>query len=137
MKSYARILVAIAFVLGLAGAVKAEGQEGIIVSLPFKFVVDGKTLPAGTYTLHRPLNATAGPLTLTSNDNGTSVYLLPTVSENASNHKLQVSFQRAGGQNFLRAIQTPEEVFQFTVSQTALMEAAVRSRNNAPVSGGR
>jgi len=56
MKNYARILVAAAFVLGLSGTAKAASQEAIVVKLPFEFVVDGKTLPAGTYTVRRMSN---------------------------------------------------------------------------------
>ena len=51
MRKYAKTLVAIAFLLGLTGAIKAEGQDGVIVNMPFEFVVGAKTLPAGTYTV--------------------------------------------------------------------------------------
>jgi hypothetical protein len=39
MKKYVRILVPIAFILGLSGAAKAESQGGVIVTVPFKFMV--------------------------------------------------------------------------------------------------
>ena len=45
MNKHVRSLVAIAFVLGLSGTAKAESQDGIIVTLPFKFVAGGKALP--------------------------------------------------------------------------------------------
>jgi hypothetical protein len=53
MKKYARILVAVAFLLGLGVTANAELQAEIVVTLPFEFVVGGKTLPAGTYTVKR------------------------------------------------------------------------------------
>jgi len=136
MKMYAKILIAVAFALGLSGRVKAAAQDGIIVKLPFQFVADGKSLPAGTYTASRLSNDKSGPLILTSKDNGTSVFVLPYESESASANKPQVSFQRAGDQNFLAAIQTPEETYHFHVSQMAIMEAAARLRNNSSISGG-
>ena len=62
MKKYARIVVAAAFFFGLSGIAKAASQEGIIVKLPFEFVVDGETLPAGTYTVRRSSSDNSGPL---------------------------------------------------------------------------
>jgi hypothetical protein len=53
MKTFARILVAVTFLLGLSVAADAEIQPQIAVTLPFDFVVSGKTLPAGTYTVRR------------------------------------------------------------------------------------
>jgi hypothetical protein len=46
--------VAIAFLfLALGVAAKAETPAEIVVTLPFGFVVDGKTLSAGTYIVSR------------------------------------------------------------------------------------
>jgi hypothetical protein len=53
MTRYVRLLVAITLLFGLGVAAKAETPADIVVTLPFGFVVDGKTLPAGTYTVSR------------------------------------------------------------------------------------
>jgi hypothetical protein len=60
MKKYARILVAVASLLGLSGVAKAEIQGGIIATLPFEFVVGGETLPSGTYTVRHLSDDTCG-----------------------------------------------------------------------------
>jgi hypothetical protein len=48
MKKYARIIVAITLLSGLGVAAKAEIRDYIVVTVPFEFVVGGKTLPAGS-----------------------------------------------------------------------------------------
>ncbi len=52
-KMYACILLTLVGLLGLGVAAKAQIRGQIVVTLPFEFVVSGKTLPAGTYTLSR------------------------------------------------------------------------------------
>ena len=137
MKKYAKILVAIVFILGLSGAAKAEGQDSIIVTLPFKFVVSGTALPAGTYTVRNASNDPSGLLMITNHDTSKSVFVLPHVSESASPEKPEVDFQQGGEEHFLSTIHTALRNYRIPVSQSALTEAvAAASRNVAPVSGG-
>jgi hypothetical protein len=136
MKNYARILVAAAFVLGLSGTAKAASQEAIVVKLPFEFVVDGKTLPAGTYTVRRMSNDNSGPLTLTSEDDGASVFVSPYLKEGASTEGPQVGFKRVGEQNFLSTIQTTSNIYQIRVSPSTITEAIAKLRNSVSTSGG-
>jgi hypothetical protein len=136
MKKHVKILVAIVFILGLSGAAKAESQDGIIVTLPFKFVVGGKVLPAGTYTVRDASNDPSGPLMITNHDNSNSVFVLPYVSESASTDKPELEFQRGGEEHFLSTIHTTWHIYRIPVSQSALTEAAAASRNIAPVSSG-
>jgi uncharacterized protein YceK len=77
MKKHAKILATIAFLAGCGTAANAEMRDDIIVKLPFQFVMDGKTLPAGTYKASHLTNGNSGPLILTSRDNDTSVFVLP------------------------------------------------------------
>jgi len=53
MRKYARILVAVTFLLGFSVAANAEIRGEVVVKLPFAFVAGGVTLPAGTYTVKR------------------------------------------------------------------------------------
>jgi len=135
MKTYARFLVAITVLFGLGVAAKAETRAEIVVTLPFGFVVGGKTLPAGTYTVSRLSDEKFDGLILTSYDKHTSVFVRPSEFESASPDKPQMSFQRVGDQHFLSTIQTTWDVYHFPVSRSAIMEAAARSGNNASVSG--
>lgn len=136
MKKYARILVAVAFVLGLSGIAKAASQEGIIVKLPFEFVVDGKTLPAGTYMVRRLSSDNSGPLILTSRDTGTSVFVAYHASESASSDQPKVGFQQAGQQNFLSTIQTIDDVYHIRVSPSEITQATAKLLNSVSSSGG-
>lgn len=137
MKRYVRILFAIAFILGLSGAAKAENKDGVEVTLPFKFVIGGKTLPAGTYTVRNASNDLSGPLMITNRDKKERVFVLPYVSESASTTgKPELSFQRGGEGYFLSSIRTSWYIYRFPVSQSALTEAVAVSGNNAPASGG-
>ena len=136
MKKYARFLVAIAFILGLSGAAKAENQDGVIATLPFSFVVGGKTLPAGTYTM-RTVSGESGLLMITNHDTSKSVFVLPYVNDSASTDKPELDFQRGGDEHFLSSIHTALRDYRIPVSQSALTEAtAAASRNDAPASGG-
>jgi hypothetical protein len=136
MKKYARILVAAAFVLGLSGTAHAASQEAIVVKLSFEFLVDGKTLPAGTYMVRRVTSDNSGPLLLTNRDNGTSVFVAYHGSESATSDQPKVSFQQAGEQNFLSTIQTTFDVYHIRVSPTEITEAIAKLRNSVSSAGG-
>jgi len=99
-------------------------------------VAGGKTLPAGTYTVRHVSDESSGPLILTNRENGSSVLVLPHVSDHASVDKPQVSFQRVGEEHFLSTIQTAFDIYQIPVSQSAVMEAAAKVRNSGMSSGG-
>jgi len=136
MKNYARIVTAVVFFLGLSGAARAAIQDDIVVRLPFKFVAGGKTLPAGTYTVRHVSDESSGPLILTNRENGSSVLVLPYVSDHASVDKPQVMFQEVGEEHFLRTIQTTFDIYQIPVSHSAVTEAAAKVRNSGMSSGG-
>ena len=138
MKKYARILVALSFLLGLGVAAEAEIRPEIIVTMPFEFVVSGKTLPAGTYTVKRFSQQPFDVLMITSNDNGTSVFVNPIEMEDASTYKPNVSFHRVGEQHFLSSIQTADYVYNFRVSRSVTLVGAAKPSGtvSVPVSGG-
>jgi hypothetical protein len=133
MKNYTRIIVAVTLLFGLSVAAKAESETGIVVTLPFQFVVKGKILPAGTYTA-KQLSNDRFVLKLSNRANGTGVFVLPYEVENASAFMPRVSFQRVGEHYFLSAIQTADDVYNFPISRSALMEAAAKSPDTASYS---
>ena len=134
-KKYSTILVAIICTLGLGVAAKAQARNEIVVTLPFEFVVSGKTLPAGTYTVSRRADDRFEGLILSSYENRTSVFVHPVEIESASADKPQLSFERVGGQNFLSRIQTTNDIYNIPVSRSVIVEAAARSRDNGSASG--
>jgi hypothetical protein len=134
MRNYTRIILAVTLLFGLSVAAKAQSETGIVVTLPFQFVVRGKILPAGTYTAKQLSNDRFGVLRLSNRTNGTSVFVLPNEVENASTFMPRVSFQRVGEHYFLSAIQTADDVYNFPISRSALMEAAAKSSDTASYS---
>ena len=135
MKKYARILVAVTFLLGFGVAANAESRSEVVVKLPFEFVASGITFPAGTYTVKRFSQQPFDTLMLTSDDRGTSVFIHPAEMEDASDDKPRVSFHRVGEQNFLSAIETADYIYNFTVSRSPLLEAAAKQRDTTAASG--
>jgi hypothetical protein len=113
----------------------AELQAEIVVTLPFEFVVGGKTLPAGRYTVKRFSQQPFDSLILTSYDNGVTVFARPVEMEGASTGKPQVSFRKVGDQRFLSAIQTEDYVYNFSVSRSVILEAALKQHGTVSVSG--
>ena len=134
MKKYARILVAVTFLLGLSMAANAEIRSEVVVKLPFEFVASGITFPAGTYTVKRFSQQPFDTLMLTSDDRDTSVFIHPAEMEDASDDKPRVSFHRVGEQNFLSAIETADYIYNFTASKSVLLEAAAKQRDAVPAS---
>jgi hypothetical protein len=86
-------------------AAKAESRNEIVVTLPFEFVVGGKTLPARAYRVSRLADDRFEVLILSSYENRISVFVHPVEIESASADKPHLSFERVGEQYFLRRIQ--------------------------------
>jgi hypothetical protein len=135
MKKYAKVIVAVAFLFGLSVAANAEIRSEVVVTLPFGFVAGGKTLPAGKYTVSRLLPQPFDVLLLSSSVNGASVFVRPVEMEEAGTYKPSLSFNKVGGQNFLSAIETSDHVYNFSVSRSAVLEAAAKQHATVTVSG--
>lgn len=130
-KQFLRILIAF-FSLGGSGmAARAQVRDQIVVTIPFEFVVGGKTLPAGTYKVNRVTDTDRGVLILHSFENRTSVLVLPSQVEGRSADNVHVSFDRVGGQYFLSKVATADNVFTIPVSRSAIMELAARKSTSA------
>jgi len=129
-KKYTSILLALIGLLGMGTAAKAEIRGALKVTVPFEFVVDGRTLPAGTYTVSRFADDKHGGLILSNYESRTSVFVLPVGVERASADKPEVSFQRVGEQLFLSSIRTLQDVYDIEVPRSAMLEAAGRSHEN-------
>jgi hypothetical protein len=136
MKKYAGILLTIVLVLGLGVAAKAQAQTRgeIVVKLPFAFVVSGKTLPAGTYQVSRFSDDKSTGLFFSSRENHTAVFVHPVEIESARVDDPSVSFEQVAGQHFLTRIQTPYDVYNIPVPQSAVLEVAAKTHDNGSAS---
>jgi hypothetical protein len=135
MEKHARTLVAIAFLLGLTSAVKAESQDGVIVSIPFEFVVGARSLPAGTYMMRSSSDDKSSTVVISSREHGTSTFALPYVSESAVTDKAELSFEQVEGQHFLSTIQTAQTVYRIHVPHAGGKETSVKANESVPASG--
>ena len=104
---------------GLAAlAITAKGQEAdkLVVNIPYEFVVDGTTLPAGTYKVN-PISSQNKKVLLISNSEAhAAVFVLTNeIAGTTSSEQPSVSFQQVGEQHLLSKIQTAEHVFTIPV----------------------
>jgi|SRR5271169_3019233 len=135
IKQYFRILIALIGVAGSGMAATGQAVDQIVVQIPYEFVVAGKTLPAGTYSLHRASVSDQKVLILSSFKNRTGVLVLPTEIETNRGDIAQVSFEQVGGEHFLSKIETADHTFTISVSREEILEAAARSHSGTSASG--
>jgi tetraacyldisaccharide-1-P 4'-kinase len=127
-----RIAVALVGFAGLGITAKAQVVDQIVVTVPFEFVVAGKTLPAGTYRVSSMSDDRWGALILSGVKNHASAIVLPNGVENAPAEKVHVSFETAGDEHFLSEIETADNVFAIPVSRAAILLALGKSHTDAP-----
>ena len=129
-----RIAVALVSFAGLGITAKAQVVDQIVVTIPFEFVVAGKTLPAGTYRVNRASDDRWAGLIFSSFENRASAIVLPNEVESApaDADKAHVSFETAGNEHFLSKIETADSVFTIPVSHTAILLASGKSHTDTP-----
>lgn len=129
-KKFASILLTLIGVLGASTAAKAQIRDEIKVNLPFEFVVDGKTLPAGAYTVSRFAQDKHEGFVLSNFESRTAVFVRTGEVVSAAAAKPEVGFQRFGEQLFLTSIRTSHDVYNIPVPRSAILEAARKLRND-------
>ena len=122
-----RIAVALVSFAGLGITAKAQVVDQIVVTVPFEFVVAGKTLPAGTYRVNRVSDDRWAGLIFSSFENRASAIVLPIKVESTHDNKAHVSFETAGDEHFLSKIETADNVFTIPVSRAAILLASEKS----------
>ena len=125
-----RIAVALVGFAGLGITAKAQVVDQVVVTIPFEFVVAGKTLPAGTYRVNRVSDDRWDGLIFRSVENRASAIVHPIEVKSAPADKAQVSFETAGGEHFLSKIQTADNVFTIPVSRAAILLASGKSHTD-------
>ena len=118
-----RIAVALVSFAGLGITAKAQVVDQVVVTIPFQFVVAGKTLPAGTYRVNRVSADKWDGLIFSSFENRASAIVHPIEVESTPDGKAHVGFETAGGEHFLSKIETADNVFTIPVSRAAILLA--------------
>ncbi len=99
-----RILIAAAFFLAMAVGAYAQ-QDEVAAQVPFDFVVGGRTLPAGAYTIARASGDQLAMLSLHGEPGaGTKIYAMTEFNSPEEGEKLV--FHRYGTRYFLSEVWT-------------------------------
>lgn len=125
MKTYFFRILAPAFAFAaLALTAKAQATDQLNVTVPYQFVVGGKTLPAGTYRVSRANDRSQGALALSSFENRDGALIVASEWQDARGDKPSLTFEQIDGRYFLSKIATAEHVYTIPVSKSAVMLAS-------------
>jgi hypothetical protein len=136
MKRIAAVTLILAASFITAGSALAQ-QHGVKANIPFNFTLNGRTLPAGHYTIETD---SQNPTVLRIEDRDDSIYVMtaamPSVSEQQPNNT--AVFHRYGNQYFLSSIRANGVSVnchlatskQEKLAKTQTQEAVVRVNND-------
>jgi hypothetical protein len=123
-KSMMKKMFALLFAMGVTLCTAATANaQALKVDVPFDFVIDGKILPAATYTVLQSLPNDKRGLAFMGEDHG----ILTLASEfDTQVTGTKLVFSRIGDEYFLKDVVTPEGRLHFAASrkQTQLARAA-------------
>jgi len=126
-KHCVRILSAFFGLAALAFTAKGQAADQLVVNIPYEFVVAGKTLPAGTYRVNRVNDNDEKTLAISSRESHAAVLVLSSeIALTTGAEQPSLTFQQVGEQHLLSKIRTAEHVFTVPVSDSAVLEAAMR-----------
>jgi hypothetical protein len=132
---YVQFLSAFFGLTALTAATRAQAVDQLIVNVPYDFVVAGKTLPAGTYTVKRLNDRAINELSITSFENRTGALLVSSEVSEAREYKPTLTFEHVGDQYLLSKIETAEHVFTIPVSANPAPVIAMKKQGSPSVSG--
>jgi len=132
-KSYLTIALTLASLCGSAISARAQDSEGILVKVPFEFVVGAKTMPAGTYNIGRIRSDASSGLIISSRDN--SAIVLP-LFVGAAAEEARLSFEHVGDQYVLSHVETPAGAYAIKVPQRMTTLAQQKKDGAVSFSGG-
>jgi hypothetical protein len=128
-KQYLRILIALFSVAGFGLCAHGQTVDRISVKIPYEFVVSGKILPAGNYSVSRANETNGGTvLILSSFENSANMFVIPAQFESGPADRVFVTFEQIGEQIFLTSIQTGEHLFTIQVSSKEIMKAQAAAK---------
>jgi hypothetical protein len=132
-KQYLAVVFTLICILGLGLGASAQEDGTIVVTVPFDFLVSGKVLPAGTYTVGR-VDFPAGPrwLAISSYETHASAVLAPSLFDYAQTGHAQLNFEHIGNKYFLSAVETPIGAYAIAVPPAATKLAQMEQQGVSP-----
>jgi len=135
-KQCLRILIAL-FSVAVSGMVaKGQVQNPIAMTVGHPFVVGGKTLPPGTYTVKRASDANPRVLIFSSLESHSSAIVLPIWGRSGDADNASATFLQIGGQYFLSKIETANGIITIPVARSAVVQATVQNGTSTSGSTG-
>ena len=132
-RKYSRMFVVSLGAAILAAASYAADVDRLVVDIPYNFVVNGKTLPAGKYNVSRATENNPRILSISGVENHASAVALSIDMEQARNSRPGITLRRTGEQTVLTKIRTAEHVFTIPVSRQ--LEQSTASSHDAYLTG--
>ena len=122
-----RLVVSFGTALLAAAAATAGETDRLVVDVPYDFVVDGKTLPAGRYDVKRVNDSDLRILSISSLENHAFVVTISNSVDNPAKFHPGLTLLETGDQRILTKIQTGEHVFNIPVSDKSAVAKAKRA----------
>jgi hypothetical protein len=134
-KHYASILLTLVCVVGFAVGAHGQQKSEVVVTVPYEFVANGKTLPAGTYTIGRIWDDRLGALSISSRESRAGVVVKATEFDEQRAENCKVMFEQVGDSQVLSKIQTLDGVYIISVPRSSTLVAGVKQHQGMSASG--
>jgi len=135
-KQYLTVLFTLICVLGLGLGARAQEEDIVVSNVPFDFVVGGKVLPAGNYRVSRVYPASGSPeLEIRSHETRASVFVIPTVFDDAQTGHAQFNFEHLGDSYFLSAVETPIGTYAIDIPPSDIKLAQTQQQGGSRSGG--
>ncbi len=122
-------LVGLAVLGGSRAFAQGAGWTALETNVPFEFVVDQATLPAGDYIIEKTSNEEPCSMTIRTPDGKTSlIFMANTLELPAAPQAMELLFNLVGGKHYLWQIWADHEKLAFQVSK---YDAALRGKAGA------
>ena len=131
----ASVLLIIMSLFGLEQGAKAVTHREVIVTIPYEFVVAGRTLAAGTYTVSRLSDDPRSRLSIASYETGSGVVVLANHFDSRPADDAKISLQRVGDMYYLRSIETRDGIYSLPLPHSTLLMAKSAHTDGLSASG--
>lgn len=124
-KLFRGLLVSL-FAVGLGAATQAREPDRLIVDIPYDFVLNGTSLPAGKYKVERYDFSDVRMLVLIDAERNKPLLTFAGELSGAYPTHPSITLQQAGDQRFLTQIQTADHIFELPQTWAAFKAAAAK-----------
>lgn len=126
MKRQFTSIILTATLSALVGSVSLSAQDrSEVATIPFSFQAQGKTLPAGDYTVKE--QNSAGSLYKLTNSSGESIFWVGQNQKDADPAKPKLTFAHSGSEYVLASVSMPGSTVSHGVSDATIKKSFSRS----------